>query len=180
MDHVLLCNEKRRPVALRAGLPAGAERHCSCRRRRPPAGPSAWVPGLRWKAAHSARPRTRTEIMPRLSDTQAVLLAAAAARGDLSVLPPPETVRLKGAALDRTLRAPHPRPHRRGGRRRSAETLEVGRAARQPRHPTSRRRSGRQRGSRPLPSCRSATCVGPGWRPGQYPFASAPIGRAGA
>ena len=43
--------------------------------------------------------------MPRLSDTQAVLLAAAAARGDLSVLPAPETIRLKGAALDRTLRA---------------------------------------------------------------------------
>ena len=43
--------------------------------------------------------------MPRLSDTQAVLLAAAAARGDLSVLPPPETIRLKVAALDRTLRA---------------------------------------------------------------------------
>jgi hypothetical protein len=51
-----------------------------------------------WEAAHSARPRTRTEIMPKLSDTQAVLLAAAAARGDLSVLPPPETIRLKGAA----------------------------------------------------------------------------------
>ena len=43
--------------------------------------------------------------MPKLSDTQAVLLAAAAAREDLSVLPPPETIRLKGAALDRTLRA---------------------------------------------------------------------------
>ena len=43
--------------------------------------------------------------MPRLSDTQAVLLAAAATRRDFSVLPPPETIRLKGAALDRTLRA---------------------------------------------------------------------------
>ena len=43
--------------------------------------------------------------MPKLSDTQAVLLAAAAARRDFSVLPPPETIRLKGAALDRTLRA---------------------------------------------------------------------------
>jgi len=43
--------------------------------------------------------------MPRLSDTQAVLLAAAAARRDFSVLPPPDTIRLKGAALDRTLRA---------------------------------------------------------------------------
>ena len=43
--------------------------------------------------------------MPRLSDTQAVLLAAAAPRRDFSVLPPPDTIRLKGAALDRTLRA---------------------------------------------------------------------------
>ena len=43
--------------------------------------------------------------MPKLSDTQAVLLAAAATRRDFSVLPPPETIRLKGAALDRTLRA---------------------------------------------------------------------------
>jgi hypothetical protein len=52
------------------------------------------------KAAHPARPRTRTEIMLKLSTSQAVLLAAAAARGDLSLLPPPETIRLKGAALD--------------------------------------------------------------------------------
>ena len=43
--------------------------------------------------------------MPKLSDTQAALLAAAAARPDLSVLPPPETLGLKGAALERTLKA---------------------------------------------------------------------------
>ena len=43
--------------------------------------------------------------MPKLTDTQAGLLAAAAARSDLSVLPPPETLRLKGAALERTLKA---------------------------------------------------------------------------
>ena len=43
--------------------------------------------------------------MPKLSDTQAVLLAAAAARPDLSVLPVPETLKLKGAALERTLKA---------------------------------------------------------------------------
>ena len=43
--------------------------------------------------------------MPKLSDTQAVLLATAAARSDLSVLPPPETLTLKGAALERTLSA---------------------------------------------------------------------------
>lgn len=41
--------------------------------------------------------------MPRLSDTQTVLLAAAAARPDLSLLPVPDTIRLKGAALDRTI-----------------------------------------------------------------------------
>ena len=43
--------------------------------------------------------------MPKLSDTQAVLMAAAAARADLSVLPAPETLKLKGAALERTLKA---------------------------------------------------------------------------
>ena len=43
--------------------------------------------------------------MPKLSDTQAVLLAAAAARSDRSVLPAPATLRLKGAALAQTLKA---------------------------------------------------------------------------
>ena len=43
--------------------------------------------------------------MPRLSDTQAVLLTAAASRPDLNLLPVPDTVKLKGAALDRTLKA---------------------------------------------------------------------------
>jgi hypothetical protein len=43
--------------------------------------------------------------MPKLSDAQAVLLTTAAARADLSVLPTPETLRLKGAALERTLTA---------------------------------------------------------------------------
>ena len=59
----------------------------------------------------SARPRLlrarslEAKTMPKLSDTQAALLAAAAARPDLSVLPPPETLGLKGAALERTLKA---------------------------------------------------------------------------
>ena len=44
-------------------------------------------------------------MVPKLSDTQAVVLAAAAARADLSVLPAPETLKLKGAALERTLNA---------------------------------------------------------------------------
>ncbi|HRW15543.1 DUF3489 domain-containing protein [Amaricoccus sp.] len=43
--------------------------------------------------------------MPRLSDTQAILLTAAAARTDLSLLPVPDTIRLKGGALDRTVKA---------------------------------------------------------------------------
>jgi hypothetical protein len=38
-------------------------------------------------------------------DTQAILLSAAAAYPDHGVLPPPDTISLKGAALDRTLRA---------------------------------------------------------------------------
>ena len=47
----------------------------------------------------------RERMVPKLSDTQAVVLAAAAARSDLSVLPAPEALRLKGAALERTLKA---------------------------------------------------------------------------
>ena len=43
--------------------------------------------------------------MPNLSNAQAALLAAAAARPDLNVLPASETLRLKGAALERTLKA---------------------------------------------------------------------------
>ena len=43
--------------------------------------------------------------MPRLSDTQAILLTAAAARADLSLLPVLDTIGLKGGALDRTVRA---------------------------------------------------------------------------
>ncbi len=43
--------------------------------------------------------------MPKLSDTQAIVLSAAAARPDLSLLPVPDTIRLKGAALDRTIRS---------------------------------------------------------------------------
>ena len=43
--------------------------------------------------------------MPRLSDTQAILLSAAAARTNLNVLPVPDTIGLKGGALDRTVKA---------------------------------------------------------------------------
>ncbi|MCC0066627.1 MAG: DUF3489 domain-containing protein [Rhodovulum sp.] len=43
--------------------------------------------------------------MPRLSDTQAILLTAAAARTDLSLLPVPDTIRLKGGALRRTVKS---------------------------------------------------------------------------
>ena len=43
--------------------------------------------------------------MPKLTDTQSVLLVAAAARPDLAVLPPPEALKAKGAALERTLEA---------------------------------------------------------------------------
>ena len=59
-----------------------------------------------WEAAQSRAASDKgTEVMPKLSDTQAVLLATAAARSDLSVLPPPETLTLKGPALERTLNA---------------------------------------------------------------------------
>ena len=43
--------------------------------------------------------------MPKLSDRQVVLLAAAAGRPDGSVLPTPVTLRLRDATLDRTLKA---------------------------------------------------------------------------
>ncbi len=43
--------------------------------------------------------------MFKLSETQAVLLSTAAARSDLSVLPAPDTLKVKGAALERTLAA---------------------------------------------------------------------------
>ena len=44
-------------------------------------------------------------MVPKLSDTQVVVLTAAAARADLRVLPAPETLKLKGPALERTLQA---------------------------------------------------------------------------
>ena len=43
--------------------------------------------------------------MPKLSHKQLLLLAAAAKRTDGSVLPPPATLRLRDAALDRSLKA---------------------------------------------------------------------------
>src|ERR687898_2846651 len=41
--------------------------------------------------------------MTRLSDTQLVILTAAAQRADLSVLPLPETLKLKGGALNKVM-----------------------------------------------------------------------------
>ena len=65
----------------------------------------SWAFG-QWEAPQSrAASDTGTEVMPKLSGAQAVLLATAASRSDLSVLPPPETLTLKGAALERTLSA---------------------------------------------------------------------------
>lgn len=43
--------------------------------------------------------------MTRLSETQTTLLSAAAARRNGSLLPPPETLKVTGKALDRTLEA---------------------------------------------------------------------------
>ena len=74
-------------------------------------GGAGWPDRLGVGPSAGARPRIlrarllEAKTMPKLSDTQAVLLAAAAARSDLSVLPAPETLRLKGAALERTLKA---------------------------------------------------------------------------
>ena len=41
--------------------------------------------------------------MPKLSDTQLVILSAAAQRADLSVLPLPDSLKLKGGALDKVM-----------------------------------------------------------------------------
>src|SRR5687767_4237088 len=41
--------------------------------------------------------------MTRLSDTQLVILGAAAQRADLSVLPLPETLKLKGGAVNKVM-----------------------------------------------------------------------------
>jgi Protein of unknown function (DUF3489) len=41
--------------------------------------------------------------MPKLTDTQLVILSAAAQRADLSVLPLPETLKLKGGALNKVM-----------------------------------------------------------------------------
>ena len=133
-----------------AGLPPNTERQCHrpatelCRRgaARPP----------RLGSSVSTRPRSsrgsdrRTEIMPRLSDTQAVLLTAAAARPDLNLLPVPDIVRLKGAALDRTLRfSALARLHcREVRRRRSYAAVEVGH--RSPHHHPGGSRGNRHRG----------------------------------
>ena len=43
--------------------------------------------------------------MTKLSDTQAVILSAAAQRDDGAVLPLPESVRIKGGAVDKVLRS---------------------------------------------------------------------------
>ena len=43
--------------------------------------------------------------MPKLTDIQSELLATAAARSDLAVLPPPAMLKAKGATLERTLNA---------------------------------------------------------------------------
>jgi len=43
--------------------------------------------------------------MTRLSDTQSVILSAAAARANRALLPAPENVRAKGRALERSLRS---------------------------------------------------------------------------
>mgnify|MGYP001824871898 CR=1 FL=1 len=43
--------------------------------------------------------------MPKLSRTQSTLLRTAASRRELSLMPIPDTIRLRGAALERTLRA---------------------------------------------------------------------------
>ncbi|HYN46682.1 MAG TPA: hypothetical protein VES64_08330, partial [Allosphingosinicella sp.] len=68
-------------------------------------GPRASLPGLRivqgspYRAAFEPKDRT----MPKLSDTQTILLSAAANREGGSLLPPPDGLKARGAALDRTL-----------------------------------------------------------------------------
>ena len=93
-----------------AGLPfaervSGGDRRRNVARRRRPAGPPfgpSVSTGTRIPRARWLKEKTDAEA---LRYTQAVLLAASAARPDLSVLPVPATLKLKGAALERSLRA---------------------------------------------------------------------------
>ena len=93
-----------------AGLPLAGERQWwrpATQRRSPPAARRSPLSGLRSVPGRAFRAPAgrRKRLMPKLSDNQAVLLAASAARPDLSVLPVPATLKLKGAALERSLRA---------------------------------------------------------------------------
>ena len=111
--------------------------------------------------------------MTRLSDTQLVILSAAAQRADLSVLPLPDSLTLKGGALNKVMdslrnrglirvtrrrrrtrtgghhQRGHGRDRRRGGRRRGAggrrHSPDVGRGRQCGRRPGARQR-GRRRG----------------------------------
>ena len=47
--------------------------------------------------------------MTKLSDTQAVILSAASQRDDVSVLPLPDTLKIKGGAVDKVLGSLKPR-----------------------------------------------------------------------
>ena len=74
-------------------------------RRAPARLPSRSGPSVSARRHIACRPRTRTEPMTKLSDTQSVILSAAASRANRSLLPVPQSIRAKGKVLERSLGA---------------------------------------------------------------------------
>jgi chromosome segregation and condensation protein ScpB len=127
--------------------------------------------------------------MTKLSDTQAVILSAVSQRDDGAVLPLPETVKIKGGAVDKVLgslkatglidhqgapRGDNPPPLRITRAGLQAIGVETEDDARQ----RARRRATRAR-RQPMPEPRLPMCRSPGYRcrgPGDR---SRPCGRAG-
>src|SRR4029453_18023214 len=65
----------------------------------------AWLrpPGLKAIGERQCSPQMETSPMTKLSDTQLLILGAAAQRADLSVLPLPDSLKLKGGALAKVM-----------------------------------------------------------------------------
>ncbi len=51
----------------------------------------------------AAAPKPKEALMPKLADTQLVILSAATRRQDRAVLPLPKSLKIKGAAVTKTL-----------------------------------------------------------------------------
>ena len=107
-DHL---EPRRHPGALRRAAQAHHRQRLQRGRARPVARARSPAPTPRAAPAAGARGRRRAMVlsadgdhpMTRLSDTQLVILGAAAQRDDLSVLPLPDGLNLKGGALNKVM-----------------------------------------------------------------------------